>query len=556
MSATSPPPDGETVLLSKCRVLYIGSAVPMETAYGIESLQMPLRERYFKSLNKNGSEMTGIDAVLSVYNSGLLMTYVDDSSSSAWFPIRTLNVCAAVKAVTSAPETTADVAERTVFASVDSPEVDRNPTPPIFAAIMRRTRGIKVLECHAFVCRTSALAMTIVQACARAYDQMENGADETDAKIPMTTSTQITDKSEMSGTTNNPATDTNKFQTSPLSAADPNKFQTAQSPSLDGTVQPNRHGVGENNFTSSNIVATGNLPAPKEWRAGGEQQQQQQQQRGQQQQLSSRPPVSIQQQMSYPYTMVDAMKYPQPAPQLYAADKMSTPAGPLPLLTYPYTPPYQTRIDPDRTSPLVLQSNHIPAGYFQNWNQSRVQPQGVMMMMAPNQDIPVHRQERKLHKKKRDGRHRNKRTDDDDDDGEEIIEYYYVRNSRNRTESEMRDICKLLDNISMPRNGKNDQDGGRRNEADDRRNKADDQRNEADDRDWRNHPIRLDNDDRSRHDGEFAIKAGFPAYEDQSTRQPFTSIYVYPDYDVSQTSLHNYPFQGYQHMVDQLGYYP
>lgn len=36
---------GRHIPLAKCRVLYLGSAVPLETTNGIESVQQPLRER-------------------------------------------------------------------------------------------------------------------------------------------------------------------------------------------------------------------------------------------------------------------------------------------------------------------------------------------------------------------------------------------------------------------------------------------------------------------------------------------------------------------------------
>lgn len=37
---------GQHIPLAKCRVLYLGSAVPLDTKQGIEAVQIPLRERY------------------------------------------------------------------------------------------------------------------------------------------------------------------------------------------------------------------------------------------------------------------------------------------------------------------------------------------------------------------------------------------------------------------------------------------------------------------------------------------------------------------------------
>lgn len=41
--------------------------------------------------------------------------------------------------------------------------------PPVFSAIFRRTSGIKVLECHSFICRRDAAANALVRCCTHAY---------------------------------------------------------------------------------------------------------------------------------------------------------------------------------------------------------------------------------------------------------------------------------------------------------------------------------------------------------------------------------------------------
>jgi hypothetical protein len=54
--------------------------------------------------------------------------------------------------------------------------------PPCFAAIFRRTRGKKVLECHSFVCKTEQAALALVQSCTHAYQNPQ----DVDAPIPLT----------------------------------------------------------------------------------------------------------------------------------------------------------------------------------------------------------------------------------------------------------------------------------------------------------------------------------------------------------------------------------
>lgn len=57
------------------------------------------------------------------------------------------------------------------FLPLDSPFARApNPShPPLFAAIMRRTTGIKVLECHAFICKREVAANALVRCCFHAY---------------------------------------------------------------------------------------------------------------------------------------------------------------------------------------------------------------------------------------------------------------------------------------------------------------------------------------------------------------------------------------------------
>lgn len=57
------------------------------------------------------------------------------------------------------------------FLPLDSPFARApNPThPPLFAAILRRTTGIKVLECHAFICKREVAANALVRCCFHAY---------------------------------------------------------------------------------------------------------------------------------------------------------------------------------------------------------------------------------------------------------------------------------------------------------------------------------------------------------------------------------------------------
>ncbi|ETN76179.1 hypothetical protein NECAME_03552 [Necator americanus] len=154
--------------LCRCRVLYIGSSVPTITKDGLQGIQQPLRERYPV---EDTPETRGIDSWLSVWSNGILLEYIegDKKSETAFFPINTLHYCAAVRYVNVTGYAVEGGGER--FLPLDSPfaNIPESPHPPIFAAIMRRTTGVKVLECHGFICTNNKAANALVRCCFHAY---------------------------------------------------------------------------------------------------------------------------------------------------------------------------------------------------------------------------------------------------------------------------------------------------------------------------------------------------------------------------------------------------
>jgi hypothetical protein len=157
-------------------VLYLGSAVPHVTKDGLQGIQEPLRELYPEE-GAHGAK--GIDSWLSVWSNGFLLENVDENRKKVtrFFPVESLHYCAAVRYVlVPGADPSAKVQQR--FLPLDSPFA-RNPNlnhPPLFAAILRRTTGIKVLECHVFICKRETAANALVRCAFHAY------ADSTYAK--------------------------------------------------------------------------------------------------------------------------------------------------------------------------------------------------------------------------------------------------------------------------------------------------------------------------------------------------------------------------------------
>ncbi|XP_076363105.1 uncharacterized protein LOC143253315 [Tachypleus tridentatus] len=156
-----------TTPICRCRVLYLGSAVPHFTKDGLQGIQEPLRDLY---PGQGTLTAKGIDSWLSVWSNGILLENVDESRRpvTRFFSIDTLHYCAAVRHVVVLDKDGEKVEK---FLPLDSPFVQNaSPNhPPLFACILRRTTGIKVLECHAFICKKDAAANAIVRCCFHAY---------------------------------------------------------------------------------------------------------------------------------------------------------------------------------------------------------------------------------------------------------------------------------------------------------------------------------------------------------------------------------------------------
>ena len=91
----------------------------------------------------------------------VLSPHIAVSRPGGW-AVDSLHYCAAVRYV-QVPGTSGEKVQR--FLPLDSPFA-RNPNinhPPLFAAILRRTTGIKVLECHVFICKRETAANALVR---------------------------------------------------------------------------------------------------------------------------------------------------------------------------------------------------------------------------------------------------------------------------------------------------------------------------------------------------------------------------------------------------------
>jgi len=161
------------------RVLYMGKAAPQASHDGLDSVQKPLAELYSKS--EKASRVDDHDATLYVYSSGLLMRPVNPLDKDIWLRIQDLESCASVKAYNDPT-----YYGRLMFVPTDSEAGRSTPHPSVFAVVMKRTTGgIKISDCHAFICCTDKAGMTLVRACEQAFADPRGWSSERPSLIDL-----------------------------------------------------------------------------------------------------------------------------------------------------------------------------------------------------------------------------------------------------------------------------------------------------------------------------------------------------------------------------------
>ncbi|GFR94708.1 serine/arginine repetitive matrix protein 1-like [Elysia marginata] len=141
-------------------VLYIGSAVPLETSVGLEAVQQPLRARYPVD---NDETIQGVLSTVVIVPEGIQLRFQGEDSPPILFLFSSLSMCAAVRCVKVTDSSTGQTSPR--FVPLASPQAGgvNSSKPAIFTAITRRTKGRQVLECHGFVTNTPKDALDLVQ---------------------------------------------------------------------------------------------------------------------------------------------------------------------------------------------------------------------------------------------------------------------------------------------------------------------------------------------------------------------------------------------------------
>jgi len=160
--------------LTACRVVYIGRAAPTSTFEGLDSIQKPLCELYRKSKWDPKKVFDHMRSNMHVFSSGLLLRPVNPLDKDVWFKMQDLESCSAVKAYNDP-----SCRGRLLFVPNDSANASMSEHPSMFALIMKRNSGgIKISDCHAFICNSDRSAISLVRATAHAFANQSGWSDE------------------------------------------------------------------------------------------------------------------------------------------------------------------------------------------------------------------------------------------------------------------------------------------------------------------------------------------------------------------------------------------
>lgn len=151
----------------QCGVLYLGTAPPSPGYRGIDSVQEPLAHRYPVD---GTNTVQGIDAILSIYDNGIQLTFARQPHVVIFFPISSLIYCASLRFSVVENDQTSLIDWR--FVTLDSTEPNQSKHPPLFCAVIQRTQILTGDECHCFLTKSDDAALALVRTISEVYGNL------------------------------------------------------------------------------------------------------------------------------------------------------------------------------------------------------------------------------------------------------------------------------------------------------------------------------------------------------------------------------------------------
>lgn len=155
---------------------YLGSSMLSKATTGLGVIQKPVKELYC-NFRKAGNAARTQERHLKIRLDGIVMSYSDNhGQKQIFYNMTSIHYCDAVRFV---PIRSPDKKIRAAFIPLDDSKnvntdklfftLDKKyqnmahlPHPPLVACVMRRTTGVKALDCHVFVMHTPDEALRVV----------------------------------------------------------------------------------------------------------------------------------------------------------------------------------------------------------------------------------------------------------------------------------------------------------------------------------------------------------------------------------------------------------
>ncbi|CAF2099653.1 unnamed protein product [Rotaria magnacalcarata] len=168
-------PETQTIEpMVQCGVLYLGTTPSNIDFGGLDAVQEPFSYRYPVD---GTNTVQGIDAVLSVYDNGIQLTFTRQPHAAIFFPITSLIYCASLRfSVINNDQTKSVPMVDWRFTPLDSLVESESRHPPLFSLIVRRTQLLPGDECHCFITKNGDSAFSLIQAVSRVYANINPGA--------------------------------------------------------------------------------------------------------------------------------------------------------------------------------------------------------------------------------------------------------------------------------------------------------------------------------------------------------------------------------------------
>ena len=120
---------------------------------------------------------TGIDAILSVYENGIQLTFTRQPHAVIFFPISSLIYCASLRfSIIENDQTNLISPINWRFMPLDSSTTNyEDKHPPLFCSTIRRTQILPGDECHCFITKSSDASIALVRTITEIYANLQPG---------------------------------------------------------------------------------------------------------------------------------------------------------------------------------------------------------------------------------------------------------------------------------------------------------------------------------------------------------------------------------------------